>query len=614
MPDDGDVPEHEEEETDDMMDPNTHAPEASPEPVTSPARGSSTITPGKTYMGIPFEQIEELAQRYQQVPVRIQRRNAKGQLGTIEGHLNVETISLLQIEIWLKPKHGGGSFHVEVRDPVMPAQRIFSFDFVLEGMPVLAGPVSTAAASQAPSTSPFAPPYTGSNPSAPLPLAIPVGMPNRAWVEGLGPAERTAVIQQWMSQHGPPVATHASDQIALEVEARTRAELAKTRETADRRQRELELELEKMRIETAKAKEEAKEAAHQAELRALSAKIDAMTTKEPPKGMADTIAALAPLVPLGIAWLQSNAQQQQAQLTHQQAGFQAMMAAAQPKQQPDSMKEILTTLGPVFLPLLTKSMDRDSPESQAKLFSALTESQLQTVSMMAQLVQETAPPAPSPIGAAIQQGLEGIKNVALAYITSQGGLPGQLPGARPAGVLRAAAPVGGGYSTLDENEAPQQPVQGEVVEKNDVAAAEAQSAQKAPKPPPPEVEALFSMLPADFQSAEWRLILTKMHSDPPLAAEGMANLLCGHLEHLMNFGMLPSMLAGIRTQPRETLESVLEKLPIAMSQPAYAAKVLDITLGMLMEDRYVPQAEAPAQERSAGDGEEDDSGEAAAEE
>jgi hypothetical protein len=583
-------------------------------PPEVPASAPTKIVFGKTYRdGIPHEQIEELASKFDEVPVRMQRRNARGQLATLGASaITVKTVELSTIDEWAPKQYGGGQFRVEVKDPTFPTRIVFAFEFLVEGMPINSNPIPNVPAGVGPAMTynPFAP-QTQPLPAGVIPAGSVPGAPSAAWVAGLHPVERAHFLAS--QQGGAPATTFASDQVAMAQNAKLEARLAQMEERAEAQRKMSEEKIAALQAAEASAREAAKDALRQGEIKALTAKLEAMSSRPPEKSMVDLVAGLAPLVPLGIAWVQSNAQQQQAQLQHQQAGFQAMIGAA--TQRPaDSTKELISTLTPILGPILGKLVEgnKEGPAQQAALYNAMAEANMNTISMAAQLVAEQAPPPTSAAGAVISQVLEGVKNIAAQYMLSQGGLPGQLPaGPRPAGVMRGggnnAAPPPqvnvGGYSTVEE-------VAGEVVEEKKGGEA------PAPKPPPAEVEALFGMLPDDFQSAEWRTILRALHTEPPADADMISGLLASHLEHLANFNLIPAMLSSIRDRPRETLEAVLEKLPVAMKHPDYARSVMQKTLAYLMEDGFVPR---PAPAKAAGgdheeDGDGEDNDEAAAEE
>lgn len=574
---------------------------------TPPQSGGTVIELGKEYSDIPFPQIEELAGLHTRVPVRVQRRNLKGQLSTMNtgGMLVVETAELANIESWSSQQWGGGNYRCEVKDPANHMRVLFTFRYNVEG---------PAKQSTGTMPSPNAPAPGGSdvsNPYSPFGAAIPAGTPTAAhrWAQGLPPEERAAYYASQGLHLQAPTSSIPSDALAMRQNEETKVQLARMQEKFERAEAERKAEVDRLKKEAEEAKAAAKEAEHRAELKALEARLEAMAqaqqlANQQPKGPS-LIESLAPLVPLGIAYLKSAAEERQATLQAQTQGFQAMIAAATPRQQPDGLKETLATLGPLVSPLLAKALDKGSDnESNAKLFNSLMESQIQSVSMMAQLVAETAPPPETPVGRAISQGLETLQRMGQAYIASQ------VAGPKPAGVLRGAGgpaiTPGGSYQTMDESEV----VPGAEVPKD---AKDAGGGGKAPQPapPPPEIEALFGMLPQDFQSTEWKMILFHLHTEPPMEVKRIATMLAGQLEHLISFGLVPELLSGITSKPRETLESMLEKLPVAGKHPKYAAEVLDTTLEFLRADNYVPQAEGGG---AAGDGEDDAAEDSAAEE
>jgi hypothetical protein len=601
--DDDEVPEHDDdldlEETPSPEPPkmSTADPATSTPMISPPRAGNTVIELGKNYPSIPFAQIEELAGMHAEVAIRVQRRNLKGQLATLQtgvGTLTVRTAELASIEDWATQRWGGGNFRVEVKDPANYARILFSFEFVVEGLSVQHNPVAPNVPAPG-GVSVSQPPY---NPF--VGGAIPAGLDAGAqrWAAGLDPANRAAYHASLAAQ--APASSIPSDALAMRHAEETKVQLARMQEKLERAEAERKVEVDRLRKEADDARKAAEVAAHSAELRALEAKLEALMARPKETSMLETF---APFIPLGIAWLQSKSEEQKATLAAQTQGFQAMITAATPKHQPDGLKETITTLSPLLMPVFSKMMEKGSgQEDQAKLFTSMMEAQVNNIAMMAQLVESTAPPAETPVGRAISQGLETIQRIGHAYLASQMQQP-----QKPAGVLRGGGgqplPTGGSYQTMDEDVVERPPVTAKDAAPKDAAP------KKEPEPPPPELEAFFGMLPADFQSAEWKTILYHLHTEPPLEVQKISMMLAGHLEHLMNFNLVPALLSGITSSPRETLEVMLERLPVAQKHPEYAAKVLDTTLGFLREDNYVPKGEA-----AADDGEEDDRGEAAAEE
>lgn len=570
--DDEEVPTHEEIPMNTAQAPSD--PAAAPPPETSqPA--ASVITFGKTYQGVPLPQIEELATRYTEVPLKIQRRNQKGQLATLmQGHFQVPTMTLTEIETWLPQRYGGGLYRIEVKDPQYASRIIFVFEILIEGLPAQMAPSPVSP------NSPAVPGAIGQpfNPFAAAAPALPAGSapPASAWAQGLHPQERAAFYgQPWGSA---PATTFASDQLAVQHADRIQAELDKLKTEFAMKEAARELELKQLRTAEAKSREDAKEALHRAELKALEAKIDAqLAHAQQPKGP-DWLSVLPALVPMGVAWLSAQSDSKKAELQYQQAGFQAMIGAAQHRPKEDGLKETLGVLMPLIQPMLAARNEKSDPTAQTAMFQAMVEQQLSTIGMVQQVLEANAPPPESPVGAIVKTALEGLQKIGMAYAMGKG-LPGQLPAdPRPAGVLRA--PVQTTYTTEDEsgNE-----VQGEIVEEKAPAGA--------PAAPAPELEALFGMLPGDFQTFEWRTILTQLHTEPPPPAQDVAGLLAGQIEHLINFKAIPAALATITTAPRPTLEVIFERLPVAQKRPQYAMEVLDLTLRFLMDDNYIPRAQ-----------------------
>ena len=300
-------------------------------------------------------------------------------------------------------------------------------------------------------------------------------------------------------------------------------------------------------------------------------------------------AAVAPVLS---AWISSQSSAAAKSLEVQQAGLQSLMQATLGQASKTSdVEKLITTLGPLVMPLISESMKSRGPEAQAGLFQAMAENNLNSVAMMAQLIEAFASaggkeePWYLPM---IKEALGGVVQVAQAYTQQPGGLPGQQPMApKPSGALAA-------YSTLDEAEAHRaQPTQ---------QPAKRPTPQAQPKVPQ-NLEMLFALLPGDFQTPEWRAILRALHSEPAPQADRVAVMLTSHLEHLVTFDLVPALLSQVNEHPRATLEALLEKLPVARTNPAYAKQVLDLTLAYLAEDGFAGTGSAPTKLEADAEGE-----------
>jgi hypothetical protein len=399
-----------------------------------------------------------------------------------------------------------------------------------------------------------------------------------------------------------PGATTSSDEVALRQVADLKGELATMRAESKAMLEKLNSENTRLREQLAERERAVEAERHRAELSALTARIEAMQQAqsrpqpESKSNVTDWAPLAAAVAPVLSAWISSQSSAAAKSLEVQQQGLQSLMQATLGQSNKTSdVEKLITTLGPLVMPLISENMKSRGPEAQAGLFQAMAENNLNSVAMMAQLIEAFASaggkeePWYLPM---IKEALGGVVQVAQAYTQQPGGLPGQQPiPPRPSGALAA-------YSTLDEAAPPQAPQQAAPTAK-----------RPAPQQPkvPQNLEVLFSLLPGEFQTNEWRAILRALHAEPAPPADKVAVMLTSHLEHLVTFDMVPALLSQVREHPRATLEALLEKLPVARSNPSYAKQVLDLTLTYLAEDGFAgPASGEPVEaevEAEAHDGE-----------
>ena len=75
----------------------------------------------------------------------------------------------------------------------------------------------------------------------------------------------------------------------------------------------------------------------------------------------------------------------------QQQGLQSLMQATLSQTNKTSdLEKMITTIGPLVMPLISENMKSRGPEAQAGLFQAMAENNLNSVAMMAQLIEAFA--------------------------------------------------------------------------------------------------------------------------------------------------------------------------------------------------------------------------------
>lgn len=549
---------------------------------------SSEMDSPKGAEEIPVEAVRELAKSYQDVTVRLSRRNERGQIATVYNGVRFATLDLVEVDGWANANAGGGRYRCEVNDPHDKTKILLVFFFNVEGPP---RPPRFLGRPEAPNPMVVGGPgdmssqyYPGQQPMMPQqyaqPASGPFAPPPTPWAQGLAP-QNSGGFQPvpYVARTSPaPGATMASDELAVRQISKLESELQQMRAETRLTLEKLSTENDRLRAELAQRERQVEAERHNAQLAALTAKIEAMSERKAPESsVKDYAPVLAAVAPVFQAMMTSRASEASEGLRAQAQVLQTMATAAKPAGN-DGMVELLKVLAPMVLPVLTDSMKQRGPEAQAALFQSMAESNLNNVAMMAQLIEAFASagggkeePWWLPM---IKEALGGVVQVAQAYTAAPGGLPGQRPlPPKPQGALA-------GYSTMGSG-APQQ-------------AAPAQPQQPATKPsvasPPkvaPQLELMFQLLPGDYQSPEWRWILSALHAEPPVPVENVAAKLTSHLEHLAGFDMLPPGLETLREHPRQTLEALLERLPVAQKAPAYARQVLDQVLTFLAEDGFI---------------------------
>lgn len=546
----------------------------------------STTPKVATVMGLPDDALKEAATRYERVAIRVLRRNPKGQLASLfQGEKALG--DLWTLESWLSGWTGGGEYRVEVRDPEHPGGDyvVPPFTLLIEGRQRPAAFAGSANEPQA--FAPFAPdPYHGAvalpQPSfgGGLPPEHPHSNhapPLQPWALGLPPDERGDFERHRMfrypPQRLPPGATMASDELALK-------ELAAAQATNAKLQAQLEHALAK--LDDAKA--DAREATHRADVAALTAKLEAMASapREAPKPAGPfgldpqtAVALVTGLAPVFIALVHGRASSAESATKMQfEATTSLMNATLSQANRESSLEKLLPVLAPLALPLIQNMLSHKDPEKQAALYEAMANNNLNSISMMAQLVEGMAQMTSGGeekwwVGV-LRETLGGVVQMTEKYMTTGGGLPGQAPTPQlpqPTGHMTSAP--------MYRRDTPPAPV--------------ATTATTPQREVPKEVSALFAFLPPEYRTPEWTYVLQTLHYEPPVLASEAAEVLAAQIETLAEAHALPAAFDGFFTQPGPVLESILERLPVSVRRPAWATEVLVLTLRHLVTDNYLTE-------------------------
>ncbi len=622
--------------------------------------------PKKTLEEIPLDAIRDAMANYEQVNIRVTRRNDRGQIATVYGDVIRETAELADIDEWLRSNAGGGRFRIEARDPNDKTRYVLPpFHVTVEGPPrpprYLGHPTEASAGPGAYGPSGAYPPvgmenqhmsYQGKPPSSyqqPQPFyghPDPHDAPPPAWLAGVHPSLRSGyVFPRSTPSSGndsrAPGATIASDALALRQLEQQRSEAQTQIAKLEAQNHALQEKLDRMLEELKGERERAREERHRLELEAL--KKEMLSSRKPEENATDwtkMAAAMAPFAPVLAALVQSREQSSSKALELQQAGLQSLMQATLSQaNKPNGLTELL----PIVMPMVKELMEAKSPKAQAELYNSMVENNLNSVAMMAQLVEAFASsgkeePWYLPM---IRETLSGVVGMTEAYMQGKG-----LPGQRGEELRRLAAPqqaaqhapqqaqtaqapqVGTAtYSTFDDVEPEPQPA---AVQQKRVSVrrqpitppspAPAQTPEVVAGPPvdaldmdaevdeddqPEDLSAierelresakpshrmLLTMLPGDYQTLEWRIILLRMHAADE-DAEDIAETLAAYLAELHEAGTLPESLADLAQDPARALDRVFAFLPISREEPAYAAAVIRSTIERLLSAGLVEQPE-----------------------
>jgi hypothetical protein len=304
----------------------------------------------------------------------------------------------------------------------------------------------------------------------------------------------------------------------------------------------------------------------------------------------------------------------------QQQGLTTLMnATLSQANKPDSTSEMLKALLPMALPFIQQMMEAKSPAAQAQLFNSMVENNLSQVAMMAQLIEAFATqggqddPWWLPM---IRETLGGVVGMTEAYMQGKG-LPGQLPaqqaprlsaGPTPPTMQTMASPptMGATYGTDEDDSQLAEVVEDPQALPNPAAArARAERAtQEAMTGIKPgngiedtlsvKEKALLSLLPAEFQTPEWRAIIISVERET--AIEDVSDLCASHIVHLINFNMLPQHLADVVDDPARALDRIMAPLPIMKRNPEYAVDLINAVIDMLIEAEAVVPPPAIAEE------------------
>lgn len=508
------------------------------------------------YEGIPTERINELHKEgsgYTQFKLRISRRGDGGHIQFLK-NIMVTVAELMDIGSLLSDYSGGGRYFIQAFDPQMPTKRLFDFHTEVVGPPKvpldkqamhpvdssgIAAPVPGSAASQL-----FAQPTP---PEHGAPFGPPVGF-----------------------RYGTPVATHTSDQIALDQLREARDAQRKLEETLRAMQEEREKDrvaaaarLEQERQERQREEKEAMARAHAAELKRLEDLIKANNDKPKGPNWWEMLPAMAPFVPVLTALVASKSstealaiERQNAMIKTQMDGVNALMQATVGAKS-DSAKGLMETvkvLGPIVAPMLATYMANNGPKAQAELLEVQSNNQMTQMQMIAQLIEQSKQGDPeNPYIQLAERAFEGLVAVGQAMAKQQA-----KPGVGQQMLQGVTQQLTGGQPP--QQQATEGPTPGEQIA-NQVLSNPA--------------------CPADMRTQEWFSILASVHDKDPV--DDVATNLATHIGNLDIQKKLPKVLESIfdADKPEDVLVRVFSVLPIWQTDIIYAKQVIAKTVEIL---------------------------------
>ncbi len=536
--------------------------------------------------GIPIDALTEAKKSYENAKCKISRRNDKGQIAMVYGSMLRTIDELFDIDSWLGTMAGGGEYRIEARDPNNPATYIVPpFKVKVEGAPhkpkFLGNPVHNA---------PYGTPDPNNYPQPPGGHGMfdPNQPPPPPWLQGVHPAvqgyyggdSRYYPPSRGRGGQPAPGATVASDQLALKELGETKAAMAEMRAELKALNDKHDTETTRLRDQLAEEREKAREVRHKADMEMMQQRIELAQQQQQrqPQPEPSSMEKFAWLAPVLVAWLESNGAKSTKAIEMQQSGMKTLLEAGlQQNSKGDPGIEMMKT---IVMPMMLKQMDAKSPKALAELYNATTENNLNSVAMMAQLIEAFASnqenePWWLPMVKETMNGAMGITEHIMQSQQPQPQQPIQMQPGVPAPQQVAPEAQPAAQSAVYTTEEPAQQPEGAVV-------------TPPPEPDRPQTvqqAVMLGMLPKDFQTPEWKTIVLKLHNERDL--EKVVNLVTAHLQHLIDFEMLPEMLADIVDNPEEALTRVLHPLPAYTQRKDFVEAVYANVLLALREDGYI---------------------------
>lgn len=513
----------------------------------------------------PVDEIKELiAKGHQEAYLIVKQFGPKG-MTSREGRI-VALSDLLtdELPLVLQREYGGGKFLIDVRDPIERGE-------VLCTRFNVAVVASRSSALEAASALP------------------PLGRtPNNAeQLQGYRFGVATGMPVSGVQSH--EVAKYTSDEIAVQRANAVEEELKALRRESEARNKQTQAIIDQLRQQLAEERTRGQQQATDARLEALRNELQALRSQPPPKPALDPsliVGALTALVPVITAFVSNSTSRQQLMLDAQ-------------KHASDQQFNMLTTLltkkpeenagMKAFMELLPKLLEARDPSKTADVIASMAESQLSTLHMTAQIMQQVMPEADSPGMAIVRQLTEGVMGFvekaaeaqqAAQHVHQQRQMP--QPSA--------------------QQQLPQQPSQQDVqvVASAPASAVKATNARQV-RPKPRSAREIAQAIvadenwPADMKSAAWVRILQALHGEQSAVGigEGVAQTLQGIQDIGETAEYLKPMFEDDGPVPSQLLRPLFAACPIGQLNPTKLEEILSTIDGMYSGDEGSEEEEAP---------------------
>ena len=603
------------------------------------------MSSGKTAaeIGIPREKIEEALKSFSSAKLRVSRRNDKGQVAQLYGNVPIPLELLFEIDSFLEPLCGGGSFRIEAENPngTTPLHVVPPFIVNIEAPPrprvPLAPPqydeqgrvLPPRAGMPAPTPQvPWgaAPPAYPQYPSAPPQQYGPTvpqygDVPGSAWAQGLAPEQANAYIgagNQMYAPHGNPFSrpmapapakdTTVNNPVYDNFVAQMRGQLAKaeaeatsarekyadlqqrTRDEHEKLIREHERKIDEMRRQHELDIRRAEDI-HREKLQAREEKhyADEKTWERERQDLRDR--AL-------------------------RAEMQATSAANQPRG--SGMAEFIVPLVPALTAMINQNGERDRAERANQIemmklqMSHKGENPVMDIfktamplilPLLQQSMQNKSPDAIAALLEATQNSQMQAIGMTMQMIEAM--QPDEKPVWAQALLGFLGQLQGVGEKLFEKWEQPQ-PQQMRSLPQGGGGGQRHEATQRPPlrvvkDPVVEEIETMvMPFVPASFQTREWRDIIVSLRRQDP--REKVVELLATHLAMLIKQNMLPPEIGGFVEAPTDSLDSLIRPLmaPLGLSQEYVVPIMLD-TLAVLSRAELIKWSPPNGMEESDGE-------------